>query len=1152
MSAKKSKLEKQFRSEAQIEGVKKNIFNGTSIFVNGYTVPSADELKHFMMDYGGIYHHYYKTGNTTFMVASNLPHVKIQHYKNSAVKIIKPSWVTDCIEAGKILDHKPYLLLSDFDKEQKQLNFFKANPSTSSASTSTEIINAVSPSKVEKKLNPSPKRKTAVDDNFLDEFYSNSRLHHISTLSATFKQYINELRIKRSHQFTAREFLKNLKLNTPNMEEYQPVQCCIMHIDMDCFFVSVGLRNRPELKEFPVAVTHAKGNRVPSDHAEDRRAEFELHEKRFKEKYQNSDAYKPWFIDIGESDSMAEVASCNYAARNFGIKNGMLLGQALKLCPNLKTIPYDFDGYKDVAYKLFGHVASYTLDIEAVSCDEMFVDCTSLLACTKVNVLEFATILRKEIQEITGCTCSTGFGPNRLIARLATKKAKPDGQFYVRPEESKDFIQDFLVSELPGVGRSISTKLANMNVQSCKELQDVPLSVLQAEFGNKMGQNLQRYSFGEDDRPLNFCHQRKSVSAEVNYGIRFQRKEEVEAFFKKLSAEVENRLNNVKMKGKAITLKLMIKAENAPKETAKFLGHGICDYVTKSVSLIDATADSEVIYRETMKIFNQLKVNPEDMRGVGIQMTKLTESKNGAPESHGRLDTFVVKIKKKDSPDGDTRPGPSSDVRITEENNSKLDEAGPSCSNKSKFNESEYDVTLSQVDTDYLAALPSNIKEEIIHGLRKRRKNNTSGDGNSRLGSTKNDNGVRKLNPLIPSTEMTTAITEWVSKEQIPKEYDTRMLSDYLQQLILKKEFESVNFIVNHFQKSNFLQMSPKKWSKNTFGWARAEVLGALVNAVFLIALCFSITVEACKRFIEPKEIHSEKWILSVGIMGLIVNIIGLFLFHGHGGHSHSHSSMPPHNHSRLTQLVTAGADANATDDNENDERFPPQHFHDHIHEKKVDSSTQMNMHGVFLHVLADALGSVIVIISATESALILLQTVPTHIQVDEIQRRLLEHVDGVLAVHEFHVWQLAGDRIIASAHIRCRNLSEYMKLAEKVKEFFHNEGIHSTTIQPEFVEIADFSENTEKKAPAQDCVLDCPKTDKSCTLSTCCGPSKKGRETPSPVDTPYLCRQRNNINSTQIGRGPVSEIIERGALLANTNHMHEAEASAIANPLNI
>lgn len=67
----------------------------------------------------------------------------------------------------------------------------------------------------------------------------------------------------------------------------------------------------------------------------------------------------------------------------------------------------------------------------------------------------------------------------------------------------------------------------------------------------------------------------------------------------------------------------------------------------------------------------------------------------------------------------------------------------------------------------------------------------------------------------------------------------------------------------------------------------------------------------------------------------------------------------------------------------------------------------------------------------------------------------MLENVDGVLAVHEFHVWQLAGDRIIASAHIRCRNLSEYMKIAEQVKEFFHNEGIHSTTIQPEFIDVS-------------------------------------------------------------------------------------------------
>lgn len=81
------------------------------------------------------------------------------------------------------------------------------------------------------------------------------------------------------------------------------------------------------------------------------------------------------------------------------------------------------------------------------------------------------------------------------------------------------------------------------------------------------------------------------------------------------------------------------------------------------------------------------------------------------------------------------------------------------------------------------------------------------------------------------------------------------------------------------------IKMSPKKWSKNTFGWARAEVLGALVNAVFLVALCFSITIEACKRFIEEEHIHEPKLLVIVGVIGLIVNIVGLALLYGKNYH---------------------------------------------------------------------------------------------------------------------------------------------------------------------------------------------------------------------------------------------------------------------------
>jgi len=355
------------------------------------------------------------------------------------------------------------------------------------------------------------------------------------------------------------------------------------------------------------------------------------------------------------------------------------------------------------------------------------------------------------------------------------------------------------------------------------------------------------------------------------------------------------------------------------------------------------------------------------------------------------------------------------------------------------------------------------------------------------------------------------------------------------------------------------VRMAPKSWSKNTFGWARAEVLGALVNAVFLVALCFSITVESLKRFYEPEDIHEPKMILYVGTMGLVVNLIGLCLFHEHGSsHGHSHG-LSRSTHSHLTDL----ADKDEKEDIPEisfagTEKNSASHTHGHSH---GGSASQMNMRGVFLHVMADALGSVIVIISAIimwktdweykfyvdpglsillvvlilksvwplliESALILLQTVPTHIQVDSLQQKLMAEVDGILAVHEFHIWQLAGDRIIASAHIRCLNLTQYMQVAEKVKEFFHNEGIHSTTIQPEFVETA---EPTGSISSTEDCMLSCPKgpfTAPVCDASKCCPPAS--RVSSAGQFSSVVDKDGNNIGRE---RRPSSVSISDGAVL--------------------
>jgi len=346
-----------------------------------------------------------------------------------------------------------------------------------------------------------------------------------------------------------------------------------------------------------------------------------------------------------------------------------------------------------------------------------------------------------------------------------------------------------------------------------------------------------------------------------------------------------------------------------------------------------------------------------------------------------------------------------------------------------------------------------------------------------------------------------------------------------------------------------FASVRISKWNtqKNTFGWARAEVLGALVNSVFLMALCFTIFVEAIQRMFHNEHIHDPDLMLIVGGIGLGVNLIGLGLFHGghghshgghghsHGGHGHSHSKKRDHHtHShgngksgktKSSNTMLPNGEVSPSDDrlctglhdelSTSDEEEDGQTL-----QPKIKSSAQLNMRGVFLHVLGDALGSVIVIVSALiikyvnspwkykadpimsmvmviiilctsipllkESAMILMQTVPTHITVRELQEKLLQKVEGVLAVHEFHIWQLAGNRIIASAHIRCQNLRDYMRIAEDVKTFFHNEGIHSTTIQPEFLEEPPIHESPS----GRDCVLECG-PDKKCFPDTCCGSIK-------------------------------------------------------------
>ncbi|CAK97259.1 uncharacterized protein An15g03900 [Aspergillus niger] len=315
-----------------------------------------------------------------------------------------------------------------------------------------------------------------------------------------------------------------------------------------------------------------------------------------------------------------------------------------------------------------------------------------------------------------------------------------------------------------------------------------------------------------------------------------------------------------------------------------------------------------------------------------------------------------------------------------------------------------------------------------------------------------------------------------------------------------------------------------------TYGWQRAETLGALVNGVFLVALCLSIFLEAIQRLVEPQEVKNPKFVCIVGCLGLLSNIIGLVLFHDHShGHGHSHgpgdleegadvdhvhAGEHDHDHDHVhadgqnnvsgpvsiksMKLTTSDEDLHKFHNHAQPKPKDEKHGHGHGHD--------LNMRGVFLHVMGDALGNIGVIASALiiwltdyswrfyvdpgislvitviillsaiplckAASRILLQAAPHGLSIDHIKEDI-EGLPGVIGSHHLHVWQLSDTKLVASIHIQVdteikgEGSERYMRLARQVRKCLHAYGIHSSTIQPEF---APDSDTEDTIAAPSDC----------------------------------------------------------------------------------
>ncbi|RHZ56244.1 hypothetical protein CDV55_105042 [Aspergillus turcosus] len=523
---------------------------------------------------------------------------------------------------------------------------------------------------------PRMRNSSVVNPEFLQQFYRESRLHHLSTWKAELKAQLQSAAKEKAHSQSGR------KKPVPGARRY------ILHVDFDSFFAAVSTLKHPELKGQPVAIAHGTG-------------------------------------------SGSEIASCNYPARARGIKNGMWMKGALQACPELKVLPYDFPAYEEASKKFYSAVLAVDGVVQSVSIDEALVDITTQcleaggsdgrgisegsIYREQAKADEIAQDLRESVKAATGCDVSVGIGGNILLAKVALRKAKPAGQFQLKPDAVLDFIGNLTVQDLPGVGYSLGAKLEELGVKFVKDVRDLSRERLINHLGPKTGLKIWEYARGIDRTEVGNEVLRKSVSAEVNWGIRFVNQTQAEDFVKSLCEELHRRLVDNLVKGKQLTLKVMRRSADAPLEPVKHLGHGKCDVFNKSVVLGIATNAPEVLAKEAISMLRSFGITPGDLRGLGVQMTKLEPLKLGPTD---KPEGSQQQLKFKASP-----VRKSLEHRDPDDLDSPRKADGAAVSHGPSLNDDSYKplnisgtqfIMPSQADPKVIAELPSDIRSKLM------------------------------------------------------------------------------------------------------------------------------------------------------------------------------------------------------------------------------------------------------------------------------------------------------------------------------------------------------------------------------------------------------------------------------------------------------
>ena len=251
-----------------------------------------------------------------------------------------------------------------------------------------------------------------------------------------------------------------------------PAHRKIIHIDMDCFYAAVEVRDNPALQGKPVAVG-------------------------------------------GSASGRGVLTTANYEARKFGVRSAMPTATALRKCPDLVLVPVQMDKYRAASQAIHKIFAEYSDKIEPLSLDEAFLDVSECERCDGSATL-IAKEIRQRIWEDQQLTASAGISVNKFIAKVASDWNKPNGQTVITPPQVDEFVAALPVGKIFGVGKVTEAKIHKLGVKTCGDLRRFSEAELAQKFGS-FGERLYRLSRGIDNRQVKSDRVRKSLSVERTF-----------------------------------------------------------------------------------------------------------------------------------------------------------------------------------------------------------------------------------------------------------------------------------------------------------------------------------------------------------------------------------------------------------------------------------------------------------------------------------------------------------------------------------------------------------------------------------------------------------------------------------------------------------